>query len=179
MAIKRNADDISFMLDSLAKYFRLSLNKGKDIVSIADELNLAEVYLQIQKTRFVNSFDYVINAEDEVLLCSIPKLVVQPIIENAILHGIQKNRGVVGMIIVTATKTEKEIILIVKDNGIGMTQESVEQILINSSDNANRRSYGLYNVNERIKLLFGAEYGITINSEIGVGTEVTIKIKAI
>jgi two-component system sensor histidine kinase YesM len=176
MAIRRKADDISFMLDSLAKYFRLSLNQGKDVVSISDEINLAKAYLDIQKMRFINSFEAVFDIEEEVKQYSMPKLTLQPIIENALLHGIQNKESQKGIIIIQANKVGEDIYFRVKDDGIGMSNEKVQQLLACTKENIGN-SYGLYNVNQRLRLFSGESYGLIINSEEGKGTTIEIKVK--
>lgn len=178
MAVKMDAKEISFMIDALAKYFRLSLSKGRDIVSIKDELELIKVYLTIQQIRFKGAiqFEFIIDAEAETF--NMPKLTLQPIIENAIIHGIQKNKDRSGRITIQVKKIEENIIFIIIDNGIGMDKEIIEKVL-NNMPSGKEGSYGLHNVNERIKLYFGNEYGISIYSEESKGTKVELKIKAI
>lgn len=178
MAVKMDAADISFMVNSLARYFRLSLSKGKAIVSIKDELELIKVYLSIQQVRFRGAIQFEFKIEELVENYNIHKLTLQPIVENAILHGIQKNKGRSGTIIIEAHKDEEDIIFNISDNGIGMGREMVDKVL-NCLPDGKEGSYGLYNVNKRIKLYFGDQYGIKISSEKGVGTKVEIKIKAI
>lgn len=175
MAIQREAEDISFMLDSLAKYFRLSLNKGKDVVTVEDELNLARVYLEIQGVRFEKSFTAEFDIDAAVNGYAIPKLVLQPVIENALLHGIQKKKTRRGTITVEARKEEECLVLTVSDDGVGMDKEKLEQLTKYSNSN----SYGLYNVNERIKLFCGENYGISVFSEKDKGTSVEIRLVAL
>jgi two-component system sensor histidine kinase YesM len=178
MAVKIKAPDISFMVNSLARYFRLSLSKGKSIVSIKDELELINVYLTIQQKRFKGGIQFKLDIEEAVENYNIHKLTLQPIVENAIIHGIQKNKDRSGLILIEAKKVEEDIIFTITDNGVGMGSETVEKVLNNLPD-GKEGSYGLYNVNERIKLYFGEGYGIKIHSEKGVGTKVKISIKAI
>ncbi len=177
MAVKINAPDISFMVNSLARYFRLSLSKGKPIVSIKNELELIHIYLTIQQIRFKSGIQFKLEIEEAVENYNIHKLTLQPIVENAIIHGIQKNKSRSGLLVIEAKKVEEDIIFTITDNGVGMDSETVERVLNNLPD-GKEGSYGLYNVNERIKLYFGDGYGIRIHSEKGVGTKVTVRIKA-
>jgi Putative regulator of cell autolysis len=108
---------------------------------------------------------------------NIHKLTLQPIVENAIIHGIQKNKDRSGTITIQAKKYNEDIVFTISDNGVGMDSEMVDRVL-NNLPNGKEGSYGLYNVNERIKLYFGEEYGIRIYSEKGRGTKIEIKIKA-
>ncbi|MFK7696153.1 sensor histidine kinase [Paenibacillus sp. HJGM_3] len=181
LAIGHGMQDISQMIDSLAKYFRLSLNKGRDMMSVADELNLAQVYLDLQKSRFLHTFDYVIEPDPEVLNYIVPKLTLQPIVENALLHGIRKMKHKLGLIRVTARREGDELLLIVSDDGIGMEAERAQRLLIEPPP-VDRKdgvgsSYGLYNVNERIKLFAGEASGLSIESRPGEGTTVTVRIR--
>lgn len=183
MAIKRNAEDISFMLDSLAKYFRLSLNKGKDIVSVSDELTLAMVYLEIQKRRFIDRFTTKFVIDEEVRGYYMPKLTLQPVVENALIHGIQKKTDSKGCITVEARKLQGDIIITVSDDGVGMDEDKIEQLLSAASDKAQDGSggsgYGLYNVNERLKLFSGGLCSMGITSHKGRGTRVEIRFSAV
>ncbi|WP_309119709.1 sensor histidine kinase [Paenibacillus sp.] len=183
IAIGRNATDISQMIDGLAKYFRLSLNKGRDLTSVADEIQLAEVYLDLQKTRFPSSFEYEIELEEEAAKYYIPKLTLQPIVENALLHGIRKSKAKSGVIRIGARKEGDALTLEVRDDGIGMDEERARRLLVEptraSKPDEGGGSYGLYNVNERIKLFAGPDYGLSIRSRPNEGTTVAIRLKAI
>ncbi|MDI4647147.1 cache domain-containing sensor histidine kinase [Cohnella hashimotonis] len=182
LAISRDADDISHMIESLSDYFRLSLNKGKDHVCVADELELASVYLEIQQNRFPSTFEFAIETEPEASACLIPKLTLQPIVENALLHGIRKNKGKTGTIRICAQLNGDELEIAVSDDGIGMEERLAASLLSESRPSERSEgggsSYGLYNVNERIKLMAGYEYGLAVRSRPGEGTVVTIRLKA-
>ena len=172
MALRRNAPDISYTITTLAKYFRLTLNKGKTIVGIEDELELAKTYLTIQNLRFDNALEVNINRSAEITQYTIPKLTLQPIIENAVIHGIMKKQEKRGKIVVDASILEDEIQIIVEDDGVGMDQEKVNQLLEQQLTD----HYGIYNVQERIQLYYGEHYGISIVSNLDEGTKVTIRI---
>lgn len=182
LAISRDADDISHMIESLSDYFRLSLNKGKDHVCVADELELARVYLEIQQNRFPSTFEFVIESDSEASRCVIPKLTLQPIVENALLHGIRKNKSKIGIINIHAKLCGDVLEITIKDNGIGMDEQLASSLLSTSRPllhaEGNGSSYGLYNVNERIKLMAGSEYGLTVCSRLGEGTVVIVRLKA-
>ncbi|MDR6881522.1 two-component system sensor histidine kinase YesM [Bacillus sp. 3255] len=180
IAIGHNAPEISNMINGLAKYFRLSLNKGRDLVSVTDELNLAKVYLEIQLNRFPKTFEVVFDIEEGLEEVEMPKLTLQPIVENALLHGIRKSKGKTGTIFIRARKEENVLILSVTDDGIGMDEELVQSLLTEPrptmKSDGSGSSYGLYNVNERIKLFAGDLYGLQIQSTLGEGTTVTVRI---
>jgi len=176
MAMRRKAMDISNMVTSLAKYFRLTLNKGKDIVSIRDEAELINTYVAIQKTRFEGIINWNCEIDDNILDYKIPKLTLQPLLENAFLHGIHTGEGKIGNISVRGYKKDEEIYIIISDNGVGMTKEAIDKILTEKDDT--RSGYGIYNVNERLKLQYGEKYGLRIYSNPGEGTSVTVYIPA-
>jgi len=175
MAMDSKSEDAVWMIDSLSKYFRLSLSGGQDIVSIQDEYNLAMVYLGIQKKRFSNRFSVICHVDDNILSYKIPKLTLQPIIENAIFHGLQPKKFVDAKITI-AILFDEDIIIEVSDNGIGMSEETINNILAGKSKS---KGYGLINVVERIRLFCGDKFTFSILSEPGIGTTVTLRISPI
>ena len=164
---------------ALARFFRLSLGKGKNIVTVKDEIEHVKNYLMIQHMRFKNKFDYEFDIAEDVLELPSLKLMLQPLVENAIYHGMEFMDGD-GMIMVKAWQEENELYLSVADNGLGMTEDKVEMILTGKSTSGNGRGSGIgvKNVNERIKLYFGEAYGLTIDSEPDEGTTVIIHLPA-
>lgn len=182
-AIAHDAEDTSQMIEALARYFRLSLNKGRDNVSIADELNLAKVFLEIQQNRFPSTFTFTIEAEPGLDAYIMPKLTLQPLVENALLHGIRKTKKKQGTIVITALLENEDIVLTVADDGIGMSQEQANRLLLEpfagQQPGTPEGSFGLYNVNERIRYFAGNRYGLSIETEIGKGTVVTVRFKTV
>lgn len=164
---------------ALARFFRLSLGKGKNIVTVKDEIDHVRNYLMIQHMRFKNKFDYEFDVAEDVLELPSLKLMLQPLVENAIYHGMEFMDGD-GLIVVKAWREENELYLSVADNGLGMTEDKVEMILTGESTSGNGRGSGIgvKNVNERIKLYFGEAYGLTIDSEPDEGTTVIIHLPA-
>ena len=165
---------------ALARFFRISLSKGKSIITVRDELEHVRNYLMIQHMRFKNKFSYEIQAEEAVLELSSLKLMLQPLVENAIYHGMEFMDGD-GEIILRAWKEDAELYFEVSDNGLGMTEEQVERLFSSSTHVASNRGSGIgvKNVNERIKLYFGEQYGLTIDSEPDEGTRVRIHLPAV
>ena len=168
------------VVTALARFFRISLSRGKSLITVKDELEHVRNYLMIQQMRFKNKFTYTIESDEEVLELASLKLMLQPLVENAIYHGMEYMDGD-GEIFVRAWQEEKELYLEVRDNGLGMTEEQVESLFTDTAHVASKRGSGIgvRNVNERIKLYFGAEYGLSIESEPDEGTAVKIHLPAV
>lgn len=159
------------MVNALAKLFRISISKGHELISIERELQHATSYLQIQKFRYRNQFTYKIEADEECLHYLCNKITLQPIIENAIYHGLDRMVDE-GEITIRISQTDKDIIMEVEDNGLGMTQEQCQEILLREA--SDRTGIGIKNVHDRVKIYFGEEYGLSIQSELDEGTKVVI-----
>lgn len=175
-------DDAVVMLTSLARFFRISLSRGSSIIPIRDELEHARHYLTIQKMRYKNKFSATITAEDGVESLYTIKLIVQPILENAIYHGMAYADGD-GEITVRAFRDGGDVLIEVSDNGPGMPEEVVESLLNPNGPaaaaGAKGSGIGFRNVHRRIRLTFGADYGLTIFSEPDDGTTVRIRLPAL
>lgn len=172
-------EEAAFMITQLAKLFRVSLSKGHTIISIRDELQHAQSYMNIQKIRYKNKFEVVFDIDPEILDHCVVKLVLQPILENAINYGIREMDGC-GIINVCGKKADDRIILSVSDNGMGIPDDEIGFLLKDTNRIRKRGSgVGLVNVNNRIKILFGGQYGLYIESELDEGTTVYINIPAI
>ncbi|MBS5938793.1 sensor histidine kinase [Clostridium sp.] len=182
MAEDYNAKDIVNLVGALTKVFRIGLNKGKEVINIKDEIQHINSYLVIQKYRYEDKLSYEINFDNDVLDTLILKLITQPIVENAIYHGIKEKRGK-GSISINFRKIDGEIIITVDDNGAGMPEEKLENInsMLETSnsfciDSVSGSGYGISNVNTRIKLTYGQQYGLRYYSKIGEGTKVEIRL---
>lgn len=169
-----NDSNIVAMTEALAKLFRISLNKGNEEISLERELEHVKNYLIIQSMRYADKFTYEISAEPGVERCRTIKLILQPIVENCIYHGIKKKRGT-GKITIRAYRREQNLIIEVSDDGCGIPEEICRKILSDEieSENISGSGIGVKNVNERIQLRFGKKYGLSYSSEEGVGTTVT------
>lgn len=171
---------------ALSEFFRLVLSRGKEYISIREEEKHIRGYLEIQQVRYQDILDYEIAIEPELYQYKILKLTLQPLVENSLYHGIKYKRAK-GKIWVTGTlqegssPEEDRILLCVRDNGIGMEAEEVTRLQaeIQKPCKETEKGFGLANVNERIRMNFGMEYGMTIESEKGVGTKVRIVIPAV
>ncbi len=175
------------MVGSLSEFFRTSLNQGKDINTIREELMHVRSYLEIQQFRYQDILQYEIDVPESLYEYQIPKITIQPLVENALYHGIKNRRGP-GMIRICGTLSEVEknaeqpgtgsFYLRIEDNGAGMSSERLAQVregLVNKAP-VETEIYGLYNVNERIRLNFGEQYGLHIESLEHEGTVVTIEL---
>lgn len=176
MCEQDNSKDAVKMVGALAKLFRISISHGNEFIAISDELKHAESYLIIQSYRYKNQFTYSFDVDKSVLDCMCNKITIQPFIENAIYHGLDRmvDEGEIKIIV---ERRGKDIAIIVKDNGLGMTEEQCKAVLQKSRSDS--KGIGVKNVDDRLKIYFGEEYGITIDSELDVGTTVTIKIPKI
>ena len=176
MCEQDNSRDAVKMVGALAKLFRISISHGNEFITISDELKHAESYLIIQSYRYKNQFTYSFDVDESLLGYMCNKITIQPFIENAIYHGLDRmvDEGEIKIIV---EPRGKDIVIIVKDNGLGMTEEQCKNIL--RKDRSDSKGIGVKNVNDRLKIYFGEEYGITIDSELDMGTTVTIKIPKI
>lgn len=170
------SEEAVFMISQLAKLFRISLAKGRTVITVKEELQHAQSYMNIQKVRYKNLFSVEFDVEPEICSCCMVKLVLQPLLENAINYGVNGMEDC-GKIRVTGRQEEGTIILSVTDNGIGMSEEEVRFLLTDSNRIPKHGSgVGLVNVNNRIQILFGKEYGLRIASEPDEGTTVSIHV---
>lgn len=172
-------EEIAENILTLSQLFRLVLGEGKGIITVRDEKELIYRYLQIQKMRFSKRFDYVIQIEEGILEESIPKLILQPFVENAIVHGFE-NIDEWGLLSIHGYRKENYLVFVVKDNGKGMSPEQTAAILEteDSKRYANQRigNYAIRNVKERLELKYKEEFRLEIFSEMSKGTEVIIKV---
>lgn len=165
------------VVTALARFFRISLSKGKSIIPVRDELEHVRNYLMIQQMRFKNKFTYEIEAGEDVMELACLKLLLQPLVENAIYHGMEFMDGD-GEIRVRAFREEDSLWFEISDNGLGMTGEQVEGLLSEKPQVRSGRGSGIgvKNVNERIELYFGKPYGLIIESEPDEGTVIRIHL---
>ncbi len=167
------------MVKSISAFFRTSLSRGRDIITIREELVHAKSYLEIQQFRYQDILEYEIDVPDEFGECTIPKITIQPLVENALYHGIKNKRGG-GKIIIRGQRSQDDVVISVTDNGIGMTPERLNEVRAGLEGGAHfdNAIYGLYNVNERIRLKFGDKYGITLDSVYNEGSTCNILLPA-
>lgn len=168
--------ETSELVMALARYYRICLSKGKDVITLRQELEHVRCYLVIQNKRYGNIINYCMCVEDIYMDIKIPKLTLQPLVENSIYHGIRIKEGGSGTVCIDAEKTEEGILLKVIDSGKGMAQEQIEEMNKFISNYDEEFGYGVRNVNRRIELLFGKGYGLhyLINENGGVTVEILL-----
>jgi Predicted signal transduction protein with a C-terminal ATPase domain len=173
MAEGSNTKDVILMTSALAKLLRKSISNDKELVTVAEEIEYTRSYLIIQKMRYRDKLEYLINMDAVIVDVEIIKLVIQPLVENAIYHGIKCKSGI-GTIQITAEYKHKGIMIEIADDGAGMTKEQLEHIFDERAEDRARKSVGVLNVHKRIQLSYGTEYGLSFQSERGSGTTVSI-----
>jgi two-component system sensor histidine kinase YesM len=182
MAQSNKSDQVIEIVSALSKFFRISLSKGRDWITISEEIERTRSYLTIQRMRYRDIMDFTIETEPGVENYTILKLILQPLVENALYHGI-KNKRQGGTIKLRAKmRNEKEVLLEVEDDGIGFTPDKLVQLQAELEDDSGdirmESGFGIGNVNKRIRLYYGKQFGVTVKSEYNTGTCVSLFIPA-
>ncbi|MFV0465464.1 MAG: sensor histidine kinase [Lachnospiraceae bacterium] len=164
MAVIKKADDIAEMVKALSDTFKLSLNKGEKLIKVESEIEKIKAYIRIQNLRYNNRFTFVMEVEEEMLQEKILSFILQPVVENAVYHGLEGKIGV-GKISLTGFIEEDFLIFIIEDNGIGISDFSSLE-----------KGYGVKNIQQRIEIFYGDEFRMLFESEEGIGTRVTYKL---
>ena len=179
MALQGQTDEISHAVQSLSRFYKLTLSRKKGISTIARELEHVTIYVQLQNMRYQDSIELITDIPDELSEYQIPKLTLQPVVENSILHGILEKESKSGTIVITGWMENEDVVLLVSDDGVGIPPEILSTIL---SGNGNSQSGGtniaVYNTHRRLQILYGNDYGLTYSSKPGEGTEVEIRFPA-
>ena len=172
-ALAAGEEDISRMTLALSTFYRTALNRGRNVLQVETELSNTRAYLEIQSMLHDGDFDHEIEAQTEILQCESLNLILQPLVENAIHHGIEEKTDGRGKITVRGWKEDNCVWFMVEDNGVGMEQEVADKILTMES-----KGYGVRNVDERIRLCYGEKYAMKVESVVGKGTKMTIHFPA-
>ncbi|MEG2014423.1 MAG: histidine kinase, partial [Clostridia bacterium] len=162
------------MVVSLARLFRISISKGKQVITVKEELDHVRNYLVIQSIRYSDSFLYTISADENALACKTMKLILQPIVENCIYHGL-KNKIDIGKIDICAKKEGEYIVFTIADNGYGMRQEKIDELIKSFEESNSSDGVGLKNIYQRVMLYCNKDASLTIESVLDEGTTITIK----
>ena len=176
LALDYEANEISEIISLLSKFYKLSLNKGRDMISLRDALLHVEVYVKLQNFRFEHPIGLKLQIPDNIRGCSILNLILQPLVENAILHGILEKESQTGTVTITGSVSENTLYLAIIDDGIGMTQEQLAALSLPPPDKPASTGYGIWNIMERIRLYYGAKYSLTYQSCPGEGTTAYLTI---
>jgi two-component system, sensor histidine kinase YesM len=182
MAESKKTDQVVKIVSALSNFFRISLSKGMDWITIGEEVERVRNYLTIQKMRYRDILDFKIDVDEGVAKNTILKLILQPLVENALYHGIKNKRQGGTIRLRVKPKGDDEVLLEVEDDGIGFTPKKLAQLQAELEDDAGdiklETGFGLDNVNKRIRLYYGRPYGLSIQSEYDTGTCVTLVIPA-
>ena len=172
-ALAAGEENISRMTLAMSTFYRTALNRGRNVLQVEAELSNTRAYLEIQSMLHDGDFDYEIEVQPEILQCESLNLILQPLVENAIHHGIEEKTDGRGKISVRGWKEDNCVWFMVEDNGVGMEQEVADKILTMES-----KGYGVRNVDERIRLCYGEKYAMKVESVVGKGTKMTIHFPA-
>lgn len=172
-ALAAGEEDISRMTLAMSTFYRTALNRGRNVLQVEAELSNTRAYLEIQSMLHDGDFDYEIEVQPEILQCESLNLILQPLVENAIYHGIEEKTDGRGKISVRGWKEDNCVWFMVEDNGVGMEQKVADKILTMES-----KGYGVRNVDERIRLCYGEKYAMKVESVVGKGTKMTIHFPA-
>lgn len=179
MALQGQTEEISHAVQSLSRFYKLTLSRKKGISTIARELEHVTIYVQLQNMRYHDSIELITDIPDELSEYQIPKLTLQPVVENSILHGILEKKSKSGTIVITGWMENEDIVLLISDDGVGIPPEILSTIL---SGKGNSQSGGtniaVYNTHRRLQILYGKDYGLIYSSNPGEGTEVEIRFPA-
>lgn len=175
LALMEDYDNCFKMTQALGSFYRNSLNSGLDFIKVKDEINCIQSYMTILNIRYDNEIKLEIDVEEEVMDCEILKLLLQPLVENAVHHGIKPKDGK-GTVSIRVFSDEDEIIFIISDDGVGMSEEKIAEVMEGRSVTG-KSGFGLYNLMQRITLYHGIKQPVLIHSEPGNGTEVAVRVK--
>ena len=180
LAFKEKQTEICNLVAAISSLIRASISNKKSIITIEQELDYVKNYIYIQHIRYKDRFDTIYDIDESLLKQAVPKLIIQPIVENAIIHGIENSKNK-NLLYISVKRENECIIIIVKDTGIGMTDEKVSELLkepLNAEGDEQKAhtNLGLYAVHKRIQLMYGDLYGLTVQSQAGEGTTVTLHI---
>lgn len=171
--------EVSMAVQTLSKFYKLTLSKKNIMTPIFEELRHVELYVKLQNMRYENKISFLIDVPDEILDFEIPKLILQPIVENSIQHGIFEKETKEGSVVIMAWMEGNDIVFVISDDGAGIPTEKLPRILDGSYEDGKGSNIGIYNTHLRLQLLYGKEYGLHYESTLGRGTEVQVRLPAV
>lgn len=179
MALQGQTAEISSAVQRLSRFYKLTLSRKNSISTIGEEEEHASIYLQIQNMRYHQSISFVSDIPDELTEYQLPKLTLQPVIENAVLHGILEKPSKSGTIVLTGWMEDRDIVLLISDDGVGIPPEKLPFIISGTGTGSGKgTNIAVYNTHRRLQILYGESYGLSYTSQQGQGTEVQIQIPA-
>ena len=179
MAQQGRTSEVCNAVQSLSRFYKLTLSRKKGISTIAKEEEHVSIYVHLQNMRYHDSISFISDIPDELMEYQIPKLTLQPVIENSILHGILEKPSKSGTIVLTGWMENGDIVLLISDDGVGISPDKLPVILSGEGTSiSGGTNIAIYNTHRRLQVLYGTEYGLTYSSDVGKGTEVQIRIPA-
>ena len=179
MAQQGRTSEVCNAVQSLSRFYKLTLSRKKGISTIAKEEEHVSIYVHLQNMRYHDSISFISDIPDELMEYQIPKLTLQPVIENSILHGILEKPSKSGTIVLTGWMEDGDIVLLISDDGVGIAPDKLPMILSGEGTSiSGGTNIAIYNTHRRLQVLYGADYGLTYSSDVGKGTEVQIRIPA-
>jgi two-component system sensor histidine kinase YesM len=176
MSMRHGAAEIGTLVAALSRFYKLSLGKGDGTADLREELEHARTYVQIQNMRFENAIVLQVEVPDALLACRAPKLIIQPLVENAIFHGIMMKPEERGTVRIQGGESGGTLWLTVDDDGVGMSEERGRAVLLGSAGSSEYHGYGVRNIHERLQLAGGGDSGLSFARSPGGGTRVTIRL---
>lgn len=178
LAQQGRTNEVTTVVQKLSRFYKLTLSRKQSLSTIADELEHVSIYVDLQNMRFHDMIDFIVDVPDMLMDYSIPKLTFQPIVENSIQHGILEKDEKQGTIVLTGWIDQETIVLLISDDGVGISEDVLEHLLDESQlpTRGNGSQIAVYNTHRRLQLFYGSEYGLKYKSTPGEGTEVEIHI---
>lgn len=169
--------EVTEAVQALSKFYKLTLSKKTIITTIEHEVEHVSLYVKLQNMRYENKIDFLVDIPDSLMMLELPKLTFQPVVENAIQHGILEKDSQSGSIVITGWMEEHELIIVISDDGVGIPEEKLPHILTGTLGSKRGSNIGIYNTHERLQTLYGNNSGLTYTSNVNAGTEVEIRIQ--
>lgn len=178
LAQQGRPQEVTIAIQKLSRFYKLTLSRKQSLSTIQDELEHVSIYVELLNMRFADHIDFIVDMPDSLMERPIPKLTFQPVVENSILHGIMEKEDKEGTIVLTGWEEEKGIVILISDDGVGIPQETLENILTEKkiAPGNSGTNIAVYNTHRRLQLMYGNGYGLKYRSTLGEGTEVEIRI---
>lgn len=170
------SDEVTAAIQRLSKFYKLTLSKKRKVNTIEDELLHVSLYVELQNMRYLDMIDFLVDVPDNMMEYQIPKLTFQPVVENAILHGILEKETKKGSIVITGWEEDDCFVILISDDGVGISQEKLASILTGEGTSKTGSNIAVCNTHKRLQLLYGSSFGLTYRSKPGEGTEVEIRL---